>query len=54
MTAERAVKDITEFINYSWDAGRRDCVQMVVNHHSQLLDFQHLTKQQIDKMEDFL
>ena len=52
--AERAVKDITEFIHYSWDAGRRDCIQVVVNHHSQLLDFQHLTKQQIDKMEDFL
>ena len=50
--AERAV---TEFMNYSRDAGRHDLVQMVVNHHRQLLDFQHLTKQQIDNMhmEDF-
>ena len=31
--AERAVKDVTEFINYSRDAGRCDRVQMVVNHH---------------------
>ena len=41
-------------MNYSRDARRRDHVQMVVNHHHQLLDFQHLTKQQIDNMEDFL
>ena len=52
--AERAVKDVAEFMNYSWDAGRRDRVQMIVNHHRQLLDFQHLTKEQIDNMEDFL
>ena len=52
--AERAVKDVTEFMNCSRDAGWRDRVQMVVNHHRQLLDFQHLTKQQIDNMEDFL
>ena len=52
--AERAVKDVTEFMNYSRDAGHHDRVQMVVNHHCQLLDFQNLTKQQIDNMEDFL
>ena len=52
--AERDVKDVTEFMNYSRDAGRRDHIQMVVNHHQQLLDFQHLTEQQIDNMEDFL
>ena len=49
--AERAV---TEFMKYSRDAGHRDRIQRVVNHHRQLLDFQHLTKQQIDNMEDFL
>ena len=32
--AERAVKDVTEFINYSWDAGWRDRVQMVVKSPS--------------------
>ena len=53
-SAERAVKDVTQFINYSRDAGRHDRAQMVVNHHHQLLDFQHLTKQHIANMEDFL
>lgn len=52
--AERSIKDVTEFVNYSKDADRRDRVMMVVNHHRQLLDFTNLTKQQMDNMDDFL
>ena len=52
--AERSIKDVTEFVNYSKDADSRDRVMMVVNHHRQLLDFQHLTKQQIDDMDNFI
>ena len=52
--AERSVKDVTEFINYGKDHGRRDRVKIVVNHHRQLLDFQNLKKHQMDNMDDFL
>jgi hypothetical protein len=52
--AERAIKDVTEFVNYSRDADRCDRVPMVVNHHRQLLDFSHLTKQQMDNMDNFI
>ncbi len=52
--AERSIKDVTEFVNYSKDANHRDCVMMVVNPHRQLLDFHHLTKQQMDNMDNFI
>ena len=50
MTAERAV---TEFMTHGM-LGVVIVSLMVVNHHRQLLHFQHLTKQQINNMEDFL
>ena len=52
--AERSVKDVTEFINYAKEPARLDRVMMVVNHHHQLLDFDNLTKTQMDTMDDFL
>ena len=45
---EWSFKDVTEFVNYSKDADRRDRVMMVVNHHRQLLDYNNLTKEQMD------
>ena len=45
--AERAVKDVTDFANYSQDADRRDDVVKVVNSHRELIDFRHLTKDEI-------
>jgi hypothetical protein len=50
--AERAIKDVTEFVNYSKDAVRCDRIQMDVNHHRQLLEFSHLTKQQRNTMDN--
>ena len=52
--AERGVKDMTEFLNSSKDADQREMVQIVVNHHRQLLDFKNLSKAQIDNMDNFL
>lgn len=52
--AERSVKDVTEFINYAKDPARLDRIMMVVNHHRQILDLDHLTKAQMDNMDDFL
>ena len=52
--AERSVKDVTEFINYAKDLDSRDRVMMMVNHHRQLIDFENLTKAQMDNMDDFL
>ena len=45
--AERAVKDVTEFANYCQDPDRRDDVIKVVNSHRELIDFAHLTKDEI-------
>ena len=36
------------------DPDRWDRVMIVVNHHRQLLDFQNITKQHMDNMENFL
>ncbi len=52
--AERAIKDVTEFVNYAKDANSRDRVMMVVNHHRQICDLRHLTKQQMDDMDNFI
>ena len=45
--AERAVKDVSDFAEYSRDAARRDDVVKVVNSHRELIDFRHLTKDQL-------
>ena len=45
---------MTEFLNISKDADQREMVQIVVNHHRQLLDFKNLSKAQIDNMDNFL
>ena len=37
--AERAVKDMMEYLNFCQDAERREKVQIVVNHHRQIMDF---------------
>ena len=52
--ADRSVKDVTEFINYANDPAGLDRVMMVVNHHRQILDFDNLTKAQMDNMDNFL
>ena len=36
--AEHAVKDMTEYLNYCQDADHCEHVQMVVNHHRQIID----------------
>ena len=46
-TAKRAVKDISDFADYSQDAARRDDVIKVVNSHHELVDFHHMTKDEI-------
>ena len=45
--AERAVKDVTDFADYCQDPDRRDDVVKVVNSHRELIDFRHLTKNEI-------
>ena len=45
--AERAVKDVGDFADYSQDPDRRDDVVQVVNSHRELIDFHHLTKDEI-------
>ena len=52
--AEHAVKDMTEYLNYSRDAERREHVQMVVSYHWQLTDFKKLTKVQVDNMDNLI
>ena len=45
--AERAVKDVCDFAGYSQDPARRDDVIKVVNSHRELVDFRHMTKDEI-------
>ena len=45
--AERAVKDVTDFAEYSQDPDRHENVIKVVNSHRELFDFAHLTKDEI-------
>ena len=45
--AGRAVKDVTDFTDYCQDPDRRDDVVKVVNSHRELIDFRHLTKNEI-------
>ena len=49
--AERSIKDVTEFINYARDGADRNRAIMFVQHHRQFIDFNHLTKEQIDNMD---
>ena len=44
--AERAVKDVVDYVNYSRDADRFNDVVLVVNSHQGLVDFQNLTKEE--------
>ena len=46
-SAERAVKDVIHFASYSHDPTRREDVIRVVNSHRELIDFKHLTKEQM-------
>ena len=52
--AERAVKDMTEFLNYCQDAERREHVVMVVSHHRQIINYKRLTKADMDNMNMFI
>ena len=45
--AERAVKDVTDFINASRNNDQREDIITVVNHHRELIDFRDLTKEQV-------
>ena len=46
-SAERAVKDVSDFADYSKDPNRRDDVVRVVNSHRELYDFANMTKDQL-------
>jgi hypothetical protein len=48
--AERAVKDVVDYINYSDDVERNDDVILVVNSHHELVDFRNLTKEECAKL----
>lgn len=48
--AERAVRDVTQYIDYSQDAERNNDVILVVNSHRELIDFSHLTKDECTKL----
>ena len=50
--AERNVKNVCDYADYSKDPERRDKAVMVVNHHRELVDFQHLTKEELTHMRD--
>ena len=45
--AERAVKDVGDIGNYCNEPDRCDDVVHVVNRHYELVDFTHLTKEEI-------
>ena len=45
--AEIAVKDVSDFANYCQDPYRWDDVVRVVNSHSDIFNFVHLTKNDI-------
>ena len=48
--AERAVRDVVEYVNYSRDNQRNEDVILVVNSHRELVDFAHLTKEECAKL----
>ena len=45
--AERSVKDVTDFAEYSQDPNRRENVIKIVNSHRELFGFAHLTNDEI-------
>ena len=48
--AERAVKDVFDFAEYSNDLARRDDVVRVENSYRELIDFANLTKDELAKI----
>ena len=48
--AERNVKDVCDYAEYSKDPERRDRAVVVVNHHRELVDFQRMTKEELSHM----
>ena len=46
----RAVNNVCDFADYSWDTNRRDNAIMCVNDHRERLDFRHLTKEELAKI----
>ena len=53
--AERNVKNVCDYAEYCKDSAQRDRAVIVVNinhHHRELIDFHHLTKEELTKMND--
>ena len=48
--AERAVKDVSDFAEYSNDLARRDDAVRVENSYRELIDFANLTKDELAKI----
>ena len=48
--SERAVKDVSDFANYCLIEGRKAEVVRIVNSHRELIDFKHLTKEELAKI----
>jgi len=48
--AERAVRDVVDYVSYSRDIQRNEDVILVVNSHRELVDFAHLTKEECAKL----
>ena len=48
--AERNVKNVCDYAEYSKDPERRDRVVKVVNFHRESVDFSHLTKEELSKL----
>lgn len=48
--AERAVKDVVDYVQYTEDPNRNNDVVLVVNSHRELVDFHHLTKEECSKL----
>ena len=48
--ADRNVKDVCDYAEYSKDPERRDRAVVVVNHHRELVDFQRMTKEELSHM----
>ena len=48
--AERNVKNVVDYAEYSKDSERRDRVVKVVNYHRELHDFRNLTKAELQNL----
>ena len=49
-STETNVKNVCDYAEYCKDSVRRDRAVIVVNHHRELIDFQHLMKEELNKM----